>query len=320
MRFRITEMSFGEILSRAIQIFFARLPALFFIQMIVLSPTLVMQLMMPEVAISRFGHTFAALPMIVLGPIGTAATLRIVMQEYLDQPIGIGEAFLFGLGRFLPLLGTSILMGLGIMLGLFLCCIPGIYLAICWAFMSQVVVMENLSGMGALGRSRDLVFGFFWHVFGVLFVVGLAIGVANAAINIALPLFFPFAIWVPGPNRFFPQVQLMNYQNFVIVQLVSTPVSVLGQTFIAVVTSVLYFDLRNRKEQFNIEQIAAWSDQFRTWRDEPDVALPPSAEGGKAPETGVKASDHTGTSPETGVTERKPEDPSPPGQNVNPTP
>lgn len=126
MKFTITEMSAGEIVGRGISLFFARLPVLFAIEMIVLSPILIFELALPEIAISESGQLFVILPQLLLGPIGTAATLRVITQEYLGQPVGLGEALRFALGRFLPLLATTIVMGFGIGVGLMLCIIPGI--------------------------------------------------------------------------------------------------------------------------------------------------------------------------------------------------
>jgi hypothetical protein len=297
MKFTITEMSVGEILERGIKLLFARLPAFFAIELIVLSPTLIMQLALPDVAISPFGQTLVVLPMLILGPIGSAALLRVITQEYLEQPIGLGEAFTFALGRFLPLLGTSIIAGFGIVFGLMFCCIPGIYLHIVWAMMSQVVVMENIAGPSALSRSKSLVEGYFWHVFGVLFLLGFCIGAVNFVIVTGITLALPFQ--GVGPNPFMPVGPVTNYVNYAIVHLVSTLVNTLGQTFTAICTTLLYFDLRNRKEAFNIEHLIGWSDQYRTWRDEPDPSFPVS--GSPAPpETGIKPG-AAAPPPETGI-------------------
>jgi hypothetical protein len=274
MKFTITPMSIGEILSRGVSLFFTRLGVFLAIEVIMVSPTLVLQLALPELAMG-VGAVLFILPMIILGPIGSAAMLHVIAQEYLGRPVSLGDAFRFALGRFLPLLGTSILASLGIMAGMLACCIPGIYLAIIWAFVSQVVVMEDIAGSTALGRSKDLVEGYFWQVFGVLFVVGLIVGIASAPISIALALALPFQ-GPPNPNNPF-QAELTSYLNFAINKVVSTGLNGIGQIFTAICATLLYFDLRNRKEAFDVEHIVAWMDQYRDWRDGP-----------AAPETGIK--------------------------------
>ncbi|MBI3821760.1 MAG: hypothetical protein HY289_03665 [Planctomycetes bacterium] len=308
MKFTFQEMSIGEVLDRAVKLFFGRLPALLAIQAVVYAPVLILQLTLPDVAVGPLGVLLIFGPLVILGPIGSAATLRIIAQEYLEQPIGIGEAFTFALGRFLPLLGTSILAGLGIVVGMLACCVPGIYLAVVWAFISQVVVMENLSGPDALARSKGLVAGHFGRVFVVVLLLAIAVNIVNAIINTSFNVALPFLEVVPGNNPF-AAARVNNFTNYAIVQLVQTAVGVLGGMFIAVCTTVLYFDLRNRKEAFNIDALVAWSDQYRTWRDEPDVALPPPAAG--PADTGIKPADG-GPPPETGIKDAGGDAPKPP--------
>lgn len=299
MKFTITPMSIGEILSRGVSLFFTRFGVFLAIEVIMVSPTLVLQLALPELAMG-IGALLFILPMLILGPIGSAAMLHVIAQEYLGRPVSLGDAFKFALGRFLPLLGTSILASLGIMAGMLACCIPGIYLAIIWAFVSQIVVMEHIAGSTALGRSKDLVEGYFWQVFSVLLVVGLIVGFASAPISVTLTLALPFQ-GPPNPNNPF-QVGLTSYLNFAINKVVATALNGIGQIFTAICTTLLYFDLRNRKEAFDVEHIVAWMDQYRDWRDEPTPAE--SALGGAAsPETGIKPGDAVPPAPppETGI-------------------
>jgi hypothetical protein len=286
MKFTITPMSIGEILSRGVSLFFTRFGVFLAIEVIMVSPTLVLQLALPELAMG-VGAILFILPMIVLGPIGSAAMLRVIAQEYLGRPVSLGDAFKFALGRFLPLLGTSILAGIGIGFGMVACCVPGIYLAIIWAFISQVVVMEDLAGSTAMGRSKDLVEGYFWQVFGVILVVGLIVGIATAPITLTLALALPFQGPLNPNNPF--QVELTSYLNFAINRVFGTALNGIGQVFIAICTTLLYFDLRNRKESFDVEHIVAWMDQYRDWRDEP---IPTESALGDSPssETGIKPS------------------------------
>ena len=66
---------------------------------------------------------FAVLLTLILQPICTASILYIVMEEYAGRRRSMGEAFSFALTRFLPLIGASILVGLIIFVGMFLCCL-----------------------------------------------------------------------------------------------------------------------------------------------------------------------------------------------------
>jgi hypothetical protein len=302
MRFTIEPMSMGEIFSRAISLFFSRFGIFMAIEAIVIAPGLIFQLSMPTTAL-RSGAFLLLLPMILLGPIGSAAMLRVITQEYLGQRVSLGDAFSFAFSRFLPLLGTSILAGLGIVLGTMACCIPGIYLGIIWAFVSQVVVMENLAGPEALGRSKNLVEGYFWNVFGVLFVVGLCVGVTSFMISMSIALALPHQVIIPNPaNPFVPEVQLTNYLNYAIHQVAASIMNGIGQTFTAICATLLYFDLRNRKEAFDMSHIVAWMGQVGDWRDEPVPGeMPPVSPA--SPDTGIKAAGDASppVPPETGI-------------------
>jgi hypothetical protein len=302
----IGELSVGDILSRGMSMFGKRLPYFFIIQFVVLLPSFAMQAMSPFVPVGV--DMLVLITGLVLGPIGSAAMLRIIVQEYLDGQVSLGEAFQFALGRFLPLLGTSLLVGLCVVVGLFLCCIPGIYMAVIWSMISQVVVVENQSGTQAMGRSRDLVRGHFGQVFGMLFLLGLVTGLLNFGLVFALSAVFPHREMVPGqnPNPFAPGI-ITNYPNYLIVILATTIIGDLLQAYTAVCVTFMYFELRRRKEGYDLREgyarIARWRERFDELEGE--GGLPPAT--GGPPQTGIKEPG-TGVQPwqppETGIKDR----------------
>ncbi|MGH2748328.1 MAG: hypothetical protein ACRDKB_10440 [Actinomycetota bacterium] len=87
-----------------------------------------------------------------------------------------------------PIAGASILAGIGIAVGLVLLIVPGLFLLTIWVLIVPTIVLENRRAMEAFGRSRELVRGNGWNVFGiilltwlVLFGVGLVIELILAA-------------------------------------------------------------------------------------------------------------------------------------------
>ncbi|MBM4378292.1 MAG: hypothetical protein FJ086_03175 [Deltaproteobacteria bacterium] len=82
------------------------------------------------------------------------------------------------------LFATVILMGLGIGFGVLLCIVPGVYLAVIWAVAVPVVVLERMSAMDGLKRSRALV-GESWPQ---VLVVLLLLFILNIALCDAGPL------------------------------------------------------------------------------------------------------------------------------------
>jgi hypothetical protein len=83
----------------------------------------------------------------------------------------------------LPLIGVGILAGIAIGIGFLLLIVPGLILLTIWAVIAPVVVVERSGVMNAFGRSRELVHGNGWQVFGVIFVVFLITGIASAILG-----------------------------------------------------------------------------------------------------------------------------------------
>ena len=85
---------------------------------------------------------------------------------------------------------ASILAGLAIGIGLILLIAPGLYLLTIWCLIVPVIVLEGAGTTAAFSRSRELVRGFGWQVFGTLvlvFVVMLGVGLVLGIIFAALP-------------------------------------------------------------------------------------------------------------------------------------
>jgi hypothetical protein len=84
----------------------------------------------------------------------------------------------------LPLIGAGLLSGLGIGIGLFLLVVPGLILLTIWAVIAPVIVVERSGVFAAFGRSRELVRGNGWQVFGVIVVAFLIAAVAGIVFNL----------------------------------------------------------------------------------------------------------------------------------------
>ncbi|HEV7399150.1 MAG TPA: YciC family protein [Solirubrobacterales bacterium] len=83
----------------------------------------------------------------------------------------------------LPLIGVGILAGIAIGIGFLLVVIPGLILLTIWAVIAPVIVVERSGVMDSFGRSRELVRGNGWQVFGVIFVVFLISAVVAAILG-----------------------------------------------------------------------------------------------------------------------------------------
>lgn len=89
-----------------------------------------------------------------------------------------------------PVAGASILAGLAITIGLLLIIVPGLFLITIWAVIVPVIIIERSGALASFGRSRDLVRGHGWHVFGTLVLVYIIMLVVNIVLGLifsALP-------------------------------------------------------------------------------------------------------------------------------------
>jgi hypothetical protein len=86
-----------------------------------------------------------------------------------------------------PVLGQLVLVGLvagiGIVIGFVLIIIPGLILLTIWSVAAPVVVLERPGGLRALSRSRELVRGNGWNVFGVILVMVILVAVVTGIIE-----------------------------------------------------------------------------------------------------------------------------------------
>jgi hypothetical protein len=101
----------------------------------------------------------------------------------------IGEVFSRVASSVASLVGAGLLAGLGIALGLIALVVPGLFLLTIWAVIAPVIVIERKGAFESFGRSRELVRGNGWQVFGVIvifFLIFIAIGIVFGVIGAVL--------------------------------------------------------------------------------------------------------------------------------------
>ncbi|MBA2512968.1 MAG: hypothetical protein H0V26_01380 [Solirubrobacterales bacterium] len=84
-----------------------------------------------------------------------------------------------------PLIAVSFLAALGVGIGFLLLIVPGLFLLTIWAVVAPVTVLERPGVLAAFGRSRELVRGHGWPVFGVMVIVLLLI-IAVATVSVLI--------------------------------------------------------------------------------------------------------------------------------------
>ena len=153
-------------------------------------------------------------------------------RAYLGESESIGGSPSFGFSRLVPLLLTCLLKGILIGIGLILLVAPGIYLLFRYALSTSVVVIEGLTGVKALERSRKLMAP------GIHILQLLMLGAIGALIS--------FAVAVP--------VGMLgeNILTYVVAAVVQTLVS----AFTATLFVVFYFSARCRIDGFDLDRLA----------------------------------------------------------------
>jgi hypothetical protein len=92
------------------------------------------------------------------------------------------------LGRVLPRLNTLTLAGLlaalGITIGFLLLIVPGLVLITLWLLIVPAIMLENRGVFESFGRSRQLVSGRGWNVFGVIVLTVAILLAVNIGVSI----------------------------------------------------------------------------------------------------------------------------------------
>jgi hypothetical protein len=206
---------------------------------------------------------------LIVSALVTAACVKAVSDAYLDRTPGIGSSLRFALRRLLAVLGCQIVRVLGLIVAFVLLIIPGIWLYGMWSVAVPALLVEGKGPVASLGRSGRLVKGRWWPVAGVLIVTTIMVAVIGGAVS-ALLLGLASL-----PSR--PSLGLA-----VLVTTLSGVVSgVITQPFTATVTTILYYDLRVRKEAYDLQVLA---DQLGL----PQTDAAPSFDGAATRPTGAE--------------------------------
>lgn len=173
--------------------------------------------------------------------LASAAVTFAVVQFYLGHKVAAAGSYVGAMNNGVSLLMNGIVFGCallaGLVLSVFVIGIPILlFVAVAWFFYVQVVTIEGAGSLVALGRSWTLVRGSWWRTFGV--------GIAYITVVLAAVSVFYLLGW------------LLTLVNNVAGNLLIT----LGGAFVAPIgyigATLVYFDLRARKEGLTLSQLA----------------------------------------------------------------
>ena len=253
MHYEIRPMSLGEILDMGFRVLRDHFSVLVGLAATIYVPLLLfgsaIELIIPQGSVTSPDDVRNGLPLllgaaaagalwtIVAWPVASAAITHAVGELYLGRSATLAQSLRTGWSLVVPLSGTTLLMVLYVLGGLLLFIVPGIYLGLSYALVWPVMVLERRFGAAALRRSRELMKGNLLRIAGLVTVAGLLTTVLSSAVQFGLG-------YIPGVGS-----------------LASALVQSVGTAFGTAFTVLLYFDVRCRKEAFDVEHLARLVEQ-----------------------------------------------------------
>ena len=184
--------------------------------------------------------------LVMLGTVATAATVFIVSESYLGRSLSAGEA----VRRAVPLLGrlfaASLLCFMLVALGFVFLFVPGVVVGCgLLLFIPALVLEPGATARGALARSWRLTRGARWRMFALLLTLAILLYIPVAGVQgvLALLMGAPLTRVATGAGLLIP--------------VAGGVVQMLAYPFFYCVLVVAYYDLRVRKEGFDLEVLAS---------------------------------------------------------------
>jgi hypothetical protein len=247
----IPQRGLGDILSVAFEVYKANAAKLIQIVAVVVIPLTFVLALLTQIAfkhhcdktstlsecVSGLGHSLLisaigwfiaiAIEQLLLGALTRGAAGALIGRD-----VDVSASYQYAFSRLWPLIGLAILIALVVGIGFFLLFVPGVIFLVFLAASVPAFIVEGLGVTDSMSRSWQLVSGSWWHVFGVILVAAIIAGLINGILT---------AI---GGNTFFG-VWILS----AIAQIITAP-------FVAIVSVVLYVDLRARHESLNATTLA----------------------------------------------------------------
>jgi hypothetical protein len=263
-------MSVGQIIDRAFRLYRRNFLQFIVIVAVILVPITLIRVGVTQATIREVsasvqarqpspGLAEAVVPMLVVTLFGmlaqtlmNGALAKGVSLAYIGQESSVGGVYRFVLPKLGALVLAGILVALVTTVGFLLLIVPGIIFALWYALTAQCVVVEGVGASEGMRRSKQLVSGNLGKVFLVSLVVGLITAIFAQIVNwIAQQAF------VSAPESNAPVAIMATMRSQLLVQEIAQLVAgVLTMPISAGAFILLYYDLRIRKEGFDLEMLA----------------------------------------------------------------
>ena len=191
----------------------------------------------PTANLGASGGGFAVL---LILPFLSGAVAIAAASAYLGRSITVGQVYRALLRRFWALLAVVLMSYVVEIVGLVFLIVPGVFLYVRLVAAPVAVVLEGASPVVAWERSWHLTKGFGWKILGTVIVSYLITSVGGFVVQVP---FFVLGYFAGGAGWVFMGIgQTLS-------GLLTTP-------FNTIVLVLIYFDLRIRKEAFDLSVLA----------------------------------------------------------------
>jgi hypothetical protein len=193
-----------------------------------------------DLAALLFQIVFMVLWASIAFPIAVGAATYAISERYLGNDVTIGEALRLALSRFWTLSVAQIIATIRVMFGFFLLIVPGILWLLSYALVVPAILVENQKATASLRRSRDLVKGHRGKVFCVMLIINLLQVIPILGVNMISGMIF---------NTQSGSGAVLNSAIINLASIFLTPLAIIA-------TILLYYDMRIRKEGFDLEMLS----------------------------------------------------------------
>ena len=246
---RLEPMTIGMILDTTVRLYLQNAGLVIVITTLAFLPNLLFQVLFTLFTAAQaqrdtlpiiFGLLASALWLLIAHPLSLGAATYAISERYLQRPTSAKAALKAAAKRYGTLLWAQITVGLIIMGGVCLFIIPGIIFTLAYSVVTPTVMLEAGSARESRRRSWDLTAGYRRKVAMVMLVVWVLIFIVTSAVGAILPWLFDEA----------------SLTGQVTMEIIEQLVSYVVFPFYTLPSVLLYYDLRIRKEGFDLEMLS----------------------------------------------------------------
>ncbi len=175
----MNKISIKQIISESFQQYRENFLSWFLVSFLITSPSIVYDMDMLH-GQGAFASSLFLLLFTLVSIWGGILLIILISAKTSSEEMLLNKAAAIACGRFIGVIGVTVISGLILINGYLLFVVPGIYLTVLLLFNELAVVIDGLSPLNALRASRSYVRGHWWTVFFIVFIIFLFYG----------PLFF----------------------------------------------------------------------------------------------------------------------------------